>query len=83
MYVISIAGWRRRFGPLLRTLLIASAVLWALFFAYRWFIPNVPALAPGRDEGLPVGDRPAGEIVLCAEILETTDGMHKFSIERS
>lgn len=44
MYVISIASWRRRFGPWLRTLIIAAAVLWTLFIAYRWFVPHVPAL---------------------------------------
>lgn len=46
MYVISLASWRRRFGPWLRTLLIAATVLWVLFLAYRWFVPRVPALQP-------------------------------------
>lgn len=44
MYVISLREWRRRFGPLLRTLLIAGAVLWALFAVYKWLMPAMPVL---------------------------------------
>lgn len=44
MYVISLRTWRRRFGPLLRTLFIAAAVLWALFAVYRWLMPAMPVL---------------------------------------
>lgn len=44
MYVISIRTWRRRFGPLLRTLFIAGAVLGALFAVYKWLTPILPVL---------------------------------------
>jgi len=44
MYVISLRAWRRRFGSLIRTLLIAGAVLWVLFALYRWLSPVTPVL---------------------------------------
>lgn len=44
MYVVSLRAWRRKLAPLLRTLLIVGAVLWALFSVYKWLSPVLPVL---------------------------------------
>lgn len=53
MYVISFVRVRRRFGPWLRTFLIALVVLGSLFVIYRLFMAPVPAV-----QSLPA-DRPS------------------------
>lgn len=73
MYVISLAALRRRFGPLLRTFLIAATILWALFVASRWFISDVSTLAPsGRGRSLWSPSR-GGESALHAERFRSMD----------
>lgn len=67
MYVISLARWRRRFGPWMRTLIIAVTVLWALFVAYRWLTPKVPAGPPFHPDVHYTGRGPAGEFSPRAE----------------
>lgn len=44
MYVVSLRAWRRKLAPLLRTLIIVGAVLWAVFSVYKWLSPVLPVL---------------------------------------
>lgn len=46
MYVISLRAWRRKLGPVVRTLVIVAVVLWALLSVYRWFAPALPVMDP-------------------------------------
>lgn len=67
MYVISLARWRRRFGPWVRTFLIAVAVLVVLFTVYRFFWPIAPVGGPLHPDVFQANLEGEGESTVHAE----------------